>query len=524
MVNFMKYRARAAYGDGSDHGRSGREADDRYTPVDSLAGVGATIVFSGDVEPGGEWDRIGIVRYPTRQSFIAMQSRPEFQARHAHKEAGMERTIVCGTLPIVAPPVAATGRVLFELVAEDTPLACPGQAILAVEGTILGDGRRFARLGVSWVQDDDPVPPASKARVVAVVRAQFDRLAAAMQPAATAPLQIVGMPGSPYSRKLRSVLRYRRIPHAWITAGSPEHRALPRPRVELMPQLILPGPDGTPVAETDSTPLICRLEREHAGRSVVPTDPVVALLDALIEDYADEWLTKAMFHYRWAFAPDVAQAAAILPRWFRPEASNEAAITGGRQFADRQISRLGVVGSNAMTAPTIESSYRRLLALLDARLTGSRFVMGGRPGAADFALYGQLTQLAGFDPTSRTIALECAPRVVAWIDLVEDLSGLEPRAAEWIEREAAAVLLRPLLTEIGRVYVPFLLANAAALERGAAEVACTIDGQPWAQRPFPYQRKCLHALRNAVGALTPGDRRDVESLLEGTGCEALTAP
>jgi hypothetical protein len=52
------------------------------------------------------------------------------------------------------------------------------------------------------------------------------------------PLRIVGAPGSPYSRKLRAVLRYRRIPHAWLQMGSPEARALPRPRVELLPQLV----------------------------------------------------------------------------------------------------------------------------------------------------------------------------------------------------------------------------------------------------------------------------------------------
>src|SRR5947207_1194273 len=140
---------------------------------------------------------------------------------------------------------------------------------------------------------------------------------------ATAPVEritqltIVGVPGSPYSRKLRAVLRYRRIPHAWVLPGSPESRGLPEPRVALLPRLILPGDDGALEARVDSTPLIRVLEGSHRGRSVVPPDPAMAFLDALLEDYADEWLTKPMFHYRWAFAPDVARAAAIPPRWSR---------------------------------------------------------------------------------------------------------------------------------------------------------------------------------------------------------------
>ena len=74
------------------------------------------------------------------------------------------------------------------------------------------------------------------------------------------PLRIVGAPGSPYSRKLRAVLRYRRIPYAWINQGSPESRGLPQPRVQLLPQLILAGRGRRPEARTDSTPLIRELE------------------------------------------------------------------------------------------------------------------------------------------------------------------------------------------------------------------------------------------------------------------------
>ena len=63
------------------------------------------------------------------------------------------------------------------------------------------------------------------------------------------PLRIVGAPGSPYSRKLRAVLRYRRIPHVWLLRGAPEARGLPRPRVELLPQLVAHlAPQGVLIA------------------------------------------------------------------------------------------------------------------------------------------------------------------------------------------------------------------------------------------------------------------------------------
>jgi glutathione S-transferase len=331
------------------------------------------------------------------------------------------------------------------------------------------------------------------------------------------------MPGSPYSRKLRAVLRFRRIPHVWVHRGSPEARGLPRPRVELLPQLVLPGADGALEAAVDSTPLIRRLEALAPGRSVLPADPALGLLDALLEDYADEWLTKAMFHYRWAFAPDVAKASAILPRWSRSDGPEAEARAQGLVFAARQVGRLGVVGSSPATAPVIEESYRRLLRLLAAHLERSRFVFGGRPAASDFALYGQLTQLAAFDPTAAAIALETAPRVVAWVDAVEDLSGLEPRDQDWLARDALPATLRALLEEVGRVYAPFLLANAAALASGADRVECAIDGRPFAQAPFPYQGKCLAALREARAALAAPDRAAADALLRGTGCEALFA-
>lgn len=180
MVNFMKYRERAVYADGSDEGRSGREADDAYAPTDVLAAIGAVPVFFAEVEPGGDWDRVGIVRYPTRRAFVEMQGRADFRDKYRHKVAGMERTIVCGALPIgVRPPDVAGGRVVFEMVVAGTPLALARAAQLRVEGTIIGDGRRFATMAVAWTDGDGDaagLPAPSAERVVAVTRPTIDRL------------------------------------------------------------------------------------------------------------------------------------------------------------------------------------------------------------------------------------------------------------------------------------------------------------------------------------------------------------
>ncbi len=107
------------------------------------------------------------------------------------------------------------------------------------------------------------------------------------------------------------------------------------------------------------------------------------------------------------------------------------------------------------------------------------------------------------------------------MDLVEDLSGVEVADSDWASRDALAERLRPLLAEVGRVYAPFLLANARASAEGRPQVECEIDGQPWVQKPFPYQAKCLGALRAGYAALAGDDRGRVDALLSGTGCETL---
>lgn len=335
------------------------------------------------------------------------------------------------------------------------------------------------------------------------------------------PLWMMGAPGSPYTRKMRAYLRYRLIPYRQILQGSEAHMARPQPKVGLLPTFYLPDENGNEVAVTDSTPLIRRFEREFPGRHAVPSDPVIAFLDELLEDFADEWLTKAMFHYRWYYEADVKKAASILPLWRKIDVTDEEVKPLSEFIAKRQVERLWVVGSNDTTAPVIEGSYERILKLFDAHLQTQPFLMGQRPGSSDFGFLGQLTCLVLFDPTPAAIAVADAPRIYAWVESSEELSGLEPTDADWIQRDAIPPTITALLGEVGRVYAPFLIANAEAIDKGAEKVETTIDGRPWIQKPFPYQAKCLRWLREHHAALAPADRTRLDEILAGTGCEAL---
>ena len=336
------------------------------------------------------------------------------------------------------------------------------------------------------------------------------------------PLKLGGGYGSPYSLKMRSVLRYRRIPFTWVPRNS-QWDDLPPVPVQLIPVIAFPDADGNyPEAAIDSSPLIARLETMFSDRSLVPTDPVVAFLDYLVEDYGDEWVTKQMYHYRWYYADAIAKAGALLPLDQNQQMSDERLAKATDFITQRQISRMALVGSTEQNRPVIERSYERLLDIMQDHLRHHPFLFGARPGRGDFGVFGQLRQLVGWDPESARIAIARAPRVVNWVERTDDLSWWPIDGGNgWHGRNDIADTISPLLHEIGRTYAPFMVANAAAIDAGADEVACTIDGLEYRQGTFVYQRKCLAWLRDEYQQLSGNDRSAVDAILAGTGCEML---
>lgn len=111
MVNLLKFREVAAYPeDGGFERGSGAEAYARYQHAFTVT-VGATsqakVLYEGPVgqvvigDPAAreaDWDKVLIVRYPSRQHFLAMMANAEYREALVHRYAGLERTVLlqCG--------------------------------------------------------------------------------------------------------------------------------------------------------------------------------------------------------------------------------------------------------------------------------------------------------------------------------------------------------------------------------------------------------------------------------------------
>lgn len=328
--------------------------------------------------------------------------------------------------------------------------------------------------------------------------------------------KLYGGGGSPYSMKMRAIMRYRRLPFDWVLVTPAQRQQLKHDGPPVIP--ILQFPDGT--LHVDSTPLAYLLEARHPGeRSIIPEDPCHAYLSDLIEDMGDEWCTKMMFHYRWYFDVDQIYSSRQIISDNSPGTVGEALDHAAEAIRARQVSRMPLVGCTEQNRPVIESGYHRVLRILSGFVTRDEFLFGTRPSLGDFGIFGQLQVLAS-DHTPMLIMRTEAPRVYDWVRRMNDLSGIE---GDWHAagnlRDATVALLKFTATN----YLPFLKANYDALQAGESEVSLTIEGQPWSQGVFKYQAKCYDRLRKRLADVKGEPRDRLEAILRDTGCLGLLA-
>lgn len=322
---------------------------------------------------------------------------------------------------------------------------------------------------------------------------------------------IHGALGSPYSMKMRALLRYRRIMHVWRHGGHAQQLAVEKVKAPVIP--VIEYPDGS--FHNDSTPVLYDLEQRHAEQSVVPPDPAQAFVAHLLEDFADEWLTKAMFGYRWLEEVDQIQ----MSRWLAFDALKGGGLEQSQSmaghFRGRQVDRMAIVGCTKENFSLIEVSTRAVLQALEDHVVNKHFLFGSRPSMAELGIYGQLSQL-GVDPTAQKMMRTDYPYAFRWLLHIDDMSGIE---GEWNAADAPFdPVVGALLAQVGEVYVPFLLANAAAMDAGEETFSIEAMGKPYSQGTFKYQVKCLFDLRARYAALDDDAKGKVDPILSENSC------
>ena len=333
--------------------------------------------------------------------------------------------------------------------------------------------------------------------------------------------RLLGGPGSPYSLKLRAILRYRRIPHVWLvphgylTSGV----ELSAAGKGMIPVLQLP--DGS--YQADSTPIAYGLEWRHpGGRSILPLDAGHAFLSHMIEDLGDELLVQSMFDLRWNQSEDVRFCSRRqMSGWLSPMAAAEFDRTVDEFVARQTAQRARMVDTTSdASRALLRATYLRVLDAIERMLEQSGFLFGGRPALADCGLYGQLSQCA-IDPSASAIMRERAPRTYQWVQLMDDASGVE---GEWSPAACVNPAVDDLLALAGEIYLPYLVANADAIVRGQKTFEARFGGQDWRGRASPYRRKCLTWLRRELAGLPVDAVADPRARLQRHGCwQALQA-
>lgn len=111
MLNLLKFRKQARYPADSGFTAANGEAAYRLYQHAFVVTVGAisqaevlyegpaqNIVIGDPASDAADWDKVLIVRYPSRQHFLAMMSDETYREALTHRYAGLERTVLiqCG--------------------------------------------------------------------------------------------------------------------------------------------------------------------------------------------------------------------------------------------------------------------------------------------------------------------------------------------------------------------------------------------------------------------------------------------
>ncbi len=308
--------------------------------------------------------------------------------------------------------------------------------------------------------------------------------------------RLFGAETSAYSTKMRSYLKYKGVAFDWTPRTEETEEELKRvSRFPTLPVLVT----ASGFAVHDTTPMMEALEADSPEPSAMPADPALAFLVCVLEEYADSWLAKTVFHYRWTRKKDQRLAAQrSIDDYYvttppspadRKAAEDRAIETMGAQLKTMQLE--GELGD------ALEKSLKRFVRLLDEHLKKHLFIFGERPSRADFAIAGQLIQMMK-DPTPAKVIEKEGPFVVKWCEFMAAPTASGPFAALDDLKETLTPIFKD---DLGVFFLRWAAENLESSLAGAETFTVALGKDEVALAPLRSAARSFRELRRKfVGA------------------------
>jgi glutathione S-transferase len=308
------------------------------------------------------------------------------------------------------------------------------------------------------------------------------------------------------------------------------------------------GPNGENLY--DSSAIATWLDHNTDTPNVVKigNDKKLHFLIQLIDEYFDEFGLYMVHHSRWKVSAKDNTVGRRLANEM-PAIAKPIRSLIGKFFSHRQIRRLPYLFSVAPdgysinglskkkqppshnrfpdTHDLIENSYLNILNALEPILKNRPYLFGHRFTLADASLYGQLGMNLT-DPSSARWIQATAPNVFSWLNRIHvgDFTTNKPDSELLIDD-----LLKPLLKEISRIFLPLMQQNEAAyiqhknagekrfneaaFWRGKSLYSGELDGQPFTSVAKSFQVKTWRQIKQSWRQLEPKDKTFLTDLFSG---------
>jgi glutathione S-transferase len=328
---------------------------------------------------------------------------------------------------------------------------------------------------------------------------------------------VYGYELSYFTRKVEAALQLKGVPHRRASKTLWRRWNIER----------LAGTHQVPVVRTpagqylfDSTPILSHLDTLNIGARL-HDEGARGILIRIVEEWLDEWLPRAVIHYRWNLSECAEPASMAIAKETLPCAP---------RFVQRRIAgHIATWGKRACRALGVDTPHQqaaaeeevvRLFDALEAQLGVTPFAMGDRPTAVDATLLGGLRAHFLNDPAPRRL-LSTYPRILTWAKR----ATAEPQEGALPCFPQTTGFGRFILQEFGGAYTTMLLSNASALATSHRSFTADIYGAPQSYLARAYPERSRQLLNEAIAALPSVEQGPLEAWLSRHGlAEVFTAP